>query len=148
MRKKKTSEAMIHRIGSFVLKKPTKTKAFNYRAMRTLMGFVALSLPILVLLFSGVSDLTSISVSYYTASRDIFVGFMFIVAAFFLAYNGYYLCDAIVSRVAAVAAAITALAPTECKFVTINICTTHPQPGQETIHIAAATVIPPKNNRG
>ncbi len=45
---------------------------FDYRALRLIMGLIAFSLPFVVTLISATS-LSSISASYHTDGRDIFV---------------------------------------------------------------------------
>ena len=59
-------------------------KVFDYRALRLLMGLIAFTLPFVVILFSSVDDLSSISASYHTKARNVFVGLLFVVSAFFL----------------------------------------------------------------
>ena len=65
-------------------------KVFDYRALRLLMGLIALALPFIVTLVSS-TQLSSISASYFTEARDAFVGMLFIVGAFLWAYNGHTL---------------------------------------------------------
>jgi hypothetical protein len=52
------------------------------------VGVIAFSLPFV---FSAIanSSLGSMSGSYYTSARDVFVGMLFIVGAFLWAYNGH-----------------------------------------------------------
>lgn len=84
---------------------------FDYRTLRLIMGLIALSLPFLVTLIAGES-LPSVSAAYYSGARDLFVGLLFVVSAFFLAYNGHSMPQAVASKVAAVAAAGVAIFPT------------------------------------
>lgn len=84
---------------------------FNYRTLRRLMGLIALLMPIIVVVFAG-QELSSISASYYTNARDIFVGMFFIVGAFFCAYNGGDGWQKKASKLAALAAILVALFPT------------------------------------
>lgn len=86
---------------------------FDYRALRLLMGIIALTLPFLVTLLSS-SPLSSISASYYTEARDAFVGMLFIVGAFMWAYNGHTIKEAVASKIASVAAICVATFPTSC----------------------------------
>jgi cation transport ATPase len=60
--------------------------------------------------------LTSISASYYEGgtSQAIFIGFLFAIAAFLLAYNGFSRTDMLLSKLAAVAALGVALFPCGC----------------------------------
>lgn len=91
-------------------------KVFDYRALRLLMGIIAISLPIVVSLRSSL-PLSSISASYYTESRDFFVGLLFFVAAFLFAYNGHTTTESVASKVACLAAVMVAIFPTDpdCK---------------------------------
>lgn len=90
---------------------PTQPAVFTYTTLRTFVGLVALSLPILVTLVAR-QDLESISASYYTHARNIFVGFLFVVGSFLLAYEGHTPRQAKLSKVAALAAVCVALFPT------------------------------------
>ena len=90
-----------------------KGKVFDYRALRLLMGAIALSMPFVVRALAGES-LPSISASYYTAARDSFVGMLFVVGAFLWAYNGHTPSEGNASRVAALAALCVAVFPTTC----------------------------------
>lgn len=88
-------------------------KVFDYRALRLLVGIIALLIPFVVWWISKV-ELTSISASYYTDSRDAFVGMLFVVGAFLWAYNGHSQKQEIASKIAAVSAVGVALCPTTC----------------------------------
>jgi hypothetical protein len=86
---------------------------FDYRALRLLMGLIALALPFVVYMVSS-TELPSISSSYYTEARDAFVGMLFVVSAFLWAYNGHTRPEAIASKAAALAAIFVAIFPTAC----------------------------------
>lgn len=90
-------------------------KVFDYRALRLLVGIIAFSLPFVVSAISN-SELGSISGSYYTNARDVFVGLLFIVGAFLWAYNGHKtqhkISQKTLSKIAAVAAVGLAIFPT------------------------------------
>lgn len=90
-----------------------RSVVFDYRALRLLMGVIAFSLSPVVS-FISTSPPSSISASYYTEARDAFIGMLFVVSAFLLAYNGHTFRQAIASKVAAVAAVGVALFPTSC----------------------------------
>ena len=90
-----------------------KGVVFDYRALRLLMGFIALALPFTVSILSS-SPLSSISASYYTEARDAFVGMLFVVSAFLWAYNGHSLKEAYASKIASLAAVFVAIFPTSC----------------------------------
>ena len=89
------------------------TPVFDYRALRLLVGLIALSLPIVVSLLAAAS-LPSISDAYYTAARDAFIGMLFVIGAFLWAYNGHTLREGFASKIAALAAIFIALFPTAC----------------------------------
>ena len=89
-------------------------RVINYKTMRVIVGLIALLMPPAVVLLSGQEDLTSmssISISYWTDSRDIFVGSLFAVGFFLAAYNGtgkYERSEKWISRVACFFAVIVA----------------------------------------
>ena len=91
----------------------TIKKVFDYRALRLLIGLIAFTFPFIVSLIS-LSPLSSISASYHTEARDVFVGMLFIVASFLWAYNGHTTGQARASKVASLLAIIVALFPTSC----------------------------------
>jgi hypothetical protein len=70
---------------------PSESKAnliFDYHTIRLLIGVIALSFPWVVsILASRITP--SISWSYHTDARDIFVGFLFIIGAFLVSYKGH-----------------------------------------------------------
>ncbi len=64
-------------------------RQINYKVMRVIIGLIAILLSPVVYMLSGVgSELTSISISYWTDSHDIFVGSLVVVGFFLSAYNG------------------------------------------------------------
>lgn len=63
-------------------------RIINHKVMRAIIGLIALQMPLTVLYLSGRQDLTSISICYWTHSRDIFVGSLIAVGFFLSAYNG------------------------------------------------------------
>ena len=93
------------------MSKLNKDKVFDYRALRLMVGLIALTLPCIVTIVSD-TELTSISESYYTNARDLFVGMLFIVGAFLWAYNGHTTTQAISSKLASISAVTIALFPT------------------------------------
>lgn len=61
---------------------------FDYHTIRLLIGLIALSFPWLVSIRA--SKITpSISWSYYTNARDLFVGLLFVIGAFLISYKGH-----------------------------------------------------------
>jgi len=79
------------------------------------VGLIALFLASLTSFFSQ-TPLQSISASYHEGgwSRDIFVGFLFAISAFLLAYNGRSKRQMVLSKLAAIAAMGVALFPCNC----------------------------------
>lgn len=84
--------------------------------MKLIVGVIALSLAHLTNLFSDSGQLTSISESYWSDgwSRSIFVGFLFAIAAFLVAYDGRSTTELVLSKVASIAALGVALFPCQC----------------------------------
>jgi hypothetical protein len=105
---------------------------FDYRALRLAMGIIALSLTVVVT-FIAVESLASVSASYYSNARDVFVGLLFVVSAFLFAYNGHSTTQSVASKFAALAAVCVAVFPTsksceESSWVS-------------TVHLTAAVVL-------
>jgi hypothetical protein len=92
-----------------------KQQEINHLTIKLVVGLIALSLAPLTNFFAK-SSLTSISASYYEGgwSQSIFIGFLFAIAAFLLAYNGFSRTDMVLSKVASVAALGVAMFPCEC----------------------------------
>ena len=65
-----------------------KDLVFSPKALRLIVGGIAFALP-WVVIFATLSVTSSISASYHTNVRDIFVGALFVIGALFLAYNGH-----------------------------------------------------------
>ncbi len=88
----------------------------DHHTTRLIVGAIAVSLAFLTNYLSG-GNITSLSASYHfgNSTRDIFVGFLFAIAAFLLSYNGRCFNEAILSKVAAVAALGVAFFPCKCK---------------------------------
>jgi hypothetical protein len=87
----------------------------DHRTIKLIVGVVALGLPVLTNACAG-TPLTSISASYWEGgwSQSFFIGFLFAIAAFLLAYNGYSRPEMLLSKGAAVAAIVVALFPCGC----------------------------------
>jgi len=66
-----------------------KNREIDHRTLKLLVGLMALSLPFFTSLLAK-NPITSISASYYEGgwSQSIFIGFLFAISAFLLAYNG------------------------------------------------------------
>lgn len=95
-------------------------RQINHKTMRVIVGIIALFLSPTVWIIAP-ENLTSISISYWTDSHDIFVGSLIVVGFFLSAYNGmgngrdweYWL-----SKAACVFAVCVALFPTKGFFDT------------------------------
>ena len=90
-------------------------REIDYKTMRVIVRSIAILLAPFVHIFSGHDELTSISISYWTDARDIFVGSLIVVGFFLSAYNGEgYKKDweFYISKVACVFAVCVALFPT------------------------------------
>jgi hypothetical protein len=62
--------------------------AFDYRAIRLMIGLIAIFFPLVVRIFaSKITD--SISWAYHTSARDFYVGFLFVIGAFLISYKGH-----------------------------------------------------------
>ena len=87
----------------------------DHRTIKLVVGLIALSLATLTSVFAT-TKIASISASYYEGgwSQSIFVGFLFAIAAFLVAYNGYSQTEMLLSKLAAAAALGVALFPCEC----------------------------------
>lgn len=85
------------------------------RTIKLIVGLIALGLaPLTSALSSSVID--SISASYYEGgwAQSIFIGFLFAIAAFLLAYNGRSRLEMVLSKLAALAALGVAVFPCAC----------------------------------
>ena len=105
---------------------------FDYRTLRLLVGLIAFTLAPFVSLISA-NPLSSISASYHTESRDLFVGLLFIVSAFLWAYNGHTIWQSRTSKIASLAAVFVAVFPTTCPNCEINM--------KSIIHYSAAVIL-------
>ena len=105
---------------------------FDYKALRLMLGIIALALPFLVTAIAKM-PLPSISASYFTEARDTFVGLLFVIGGLMLAYNGHTTREAIAAKIAAICALLIAL------FPTAKACGDPSQTA--TIHTAAAVVL-------
>lgn len=92
-----------------------KRPEIDHRTIKLVVGLIALSLANLTSFFAQ-SSITSISASYYEGgwSLIIFVGFLFAISAFLLAYNGQSTLEMVLSKLAALAALGVAMFPCKC----------------------------------
>ncbi|RUA02062.1 MAG: hypothetical protein DSY89_03550 [Deltaproteobacteria bacterium] len=130
-----TQEGLSHGHGASVKMpalKPHQKPVFDYRALRLMVGLVALALPVVVKAIAS-TPISSISASYYTEARDVFVGLLFVIGALMWAYNGHTQMEKWVSKIASISAIIVAIFPTAC-----DIC---PSDLKSAIHYVAAVVL-------
>lgn len=129
---------------------------FDYRTLRLIVGALAFAFPTVVIALTG-KVTTSISASYHESeTRDVFVGFLFIIGALLISYKGHlqgeprdetqslwkwiisfkwlnrYQED-VISTIGGFAAIFTALFPTNC-----DGCTVGPD---ARIHFAGAFIL-------
>ena len=93
---------------------PKKTE-IDHHTIKLMIGVIAISLATLTSVFSG-GSITSISASYHETdlARNIFVGFLFVISALLLSYNGRSTSEFFLSKTAAIAAIGVALFPCSC----------------------------------
>jgi hypothetical protein len=110
-----------------------RRKEIDHRTMKLIVGVVAISLPGLTSVFAK-TPLMSISASYWEGgpSQTIFIGFLFAIASFLLAYNGYTRREMMLSKIASVASLGIALFPCQCD---------QPAPGVPVVHFASAATM-------
>jgi len=94
---------------------PPEKPEIDHRTIKLIIGLIALTLANVTSFFSS-APLTSISASYYQDgwARNFFVGFLFAIAAFMLAYNGLSRKEMLLSKGAAAAAFAVAMFPCGC----------------------------------
>jgi len=83
-----------------------KRREIDHRTLKLIVGVIALTLAGATWLFAG-TDIESISGSFWQGgwSQSFFVGSLFAVSAFLLAYNGFSRPEMILSKVAVISAA-------------------------------------------
>ena len=92
-----------------------KRVEIDHHTIKLIVGVIAISLATLTSWLSE-TPIQSISASYHEDGwpRDIFVGFLFSISAFLLAYNGKSTREMILSKIAAFAAIGIAMFPCKC----------------------------------
>ena len=90
-------------------------RTIDQRTLKIIVGLIALTLAYITNFFS-MSELSSISASYYEGgwAQTFFVGSLFAISSFLLAYNGYWPSEMALSKLAALAGLCIALFPCEC----------------------------------
>src|SRR5512139_4055424 len=123
---------------------------FNFRSLRLIIGALAFAFPCTVIALTGTIT-PSISASYHEPqTRNIFVGFLFIIGALLASYKGHHVIVAngkgskvwvlakryqedLVSLLGGMAAIVTALFPTYCDGCTIDL--------SARIHVIGAVIL-------
>jgi hypothetical protein len=101
-------------------KSAQKAPTFSSESIRLMVGLIPFLLPILVSIISF-TRLSSISASYYTRARDVFVGLLFVLGAFLLVYKGHTQTENWIANLGGLAAIIAALFPMACDQCTRGI---------------------------
>lgn len=109
---------------------------FTYRRIRRAIGYIGISLPILLIVLSLISFFQttvqhSISHYYYTNLREIFTGALFAVGLFLICYRGrgnrsFWKNDNLLTNISGLMAMGVALFPTNPEVVTDKIYTLIP----------------------
>lgn len=86
---------------------------FDYHDLRLMVGCIAFLFPVAVLLIT-LKVTPSISASYHTHARDVFVGLLFVIGALLVAYKGHNQPEERISTIGGLAAIVVALFPTVC----------------------------------
>jgi len=94
-------------------KSSQRVPTFSSESIRLMVGLLTFILPILVSIISF-TRLTSISASYYTRARDVFVGLLFVLGAFLVVYKGHTLTENWIANLGGLAAILAALFPMTC----------------------------------
>src|SRR6266404_9609633 len=93
-----------------------KPEEIDHHILKLIVGVIALTLANLTAFLSAHS-IQSISASYWEGgwARDFFIGFLFAISSFLLAYNGFSTAEMLLSKVAALAALGVVLFPCGCE---------------------------------
>ena len=94
-------------------KSAQRAPTFSNESIRWMVGLITFLLPVLVSIISF-TRLTSLSASYYTRARDVFVGLLFILGAFLLVYQGHTKTENWIANLGGLAAVLAALFPMAC----------------------------------
>ena len=98
--------------------KPVREE-IDHRTIKLVIGVIAITLGSMTSYFAHLDTgnfITSISESYHVGrwAQSFFVGFLFAISAFLLAYNGLTIQEMVMSKVASLAAIGVALFPCKC----------------------------------
>ena len=86
----------------------------SYKNLRSIIGALGVLLFVVPLIYGFTQPklLESISASYYTPVRNVFVGALCVLGMFLIAYRGYDLLDTVITNVAGVCTILVAFCPT------------------------------------
>src|SRR5277367_3747671 len=87
----------------------------SYRQLRLYVGLIGVLLPVVLVIanwIDGYGIQPSLSGYYYTPMRNIFVGALWGIGVFLVAYNGYDREDGVITNIAGASAIAISLFPT------------------------------------
>lgn len=117
--------------------------------LKLMVGVIAISMPFVTNWLAPAPGLWSISESYWRGgwAQVVFIGFLFAIATFLIAYNGKNTMQMVLSKIAGLAAICVALFPCECDctFPAKPYPPPPPQPAPEVDWLAGTTTIPCKD---
>jgi hypothetical protein len=93
-----------------------RSLAISYLGLRKAIGYIGIGMPIAVMLYAYFKDkilLDSVSASYYTSARDVFVGSLAAIGIFLFFYVDTEVQDRILAKIAGLAAIGISLLPME-----------------------------------
>lgn len=97
------------------LHKENKDVIISYRALRRLIGFLGILLPIILIiggrLFTTDPIQQSVSLYYYSNMRDFLVGILFVVSLFLITYKGTHVIDLVITTITGIAGLCVAIFP-------------------------------------
>lgn len=93
-----------------------KHTEINHHTIRLVIGLIAIYLAAITKILAGPPPIDSISEAYHYGgwARDFFVGCLFAIGAFLLAYNGRSTFEMVIAKIAAVSSVGVALFPCVC----------------------------------
>lgn len=117
----------------------------SVKTVKIVLGFLGISLPFILIFDSLVlchePIRESISAYYYSNFGDVFVGILIAIATFLLSYQGYENDnDNLITNIAAFAAILVALFPTDGLEITCVKCITIPDYITGKIHFISAAI--------
>ena len=121
---------------------PQKSYAIDFVVHRQIVGWLGVAMPLLIGFGTGIaygSLPPSISASYHTGMRNVFVGILFVLGAFLASYLGYRKNDRTFSIVAGVCAFIVALCPTSDRAPGMDVASASVAIGR--VHVGAAAIL-------